>query len=48
MDQKREGRESLTRKFDTSKGVVTYAQLAEYDNGRMGALVSFWIDRLSE
>jgi fido (protein-threonine AMPylation protein) len=29
MDQKSEGRESLTRTFNTSKGVMTYAQLAD-------------------
>ena len=35
-------------KRDTETFKVYQNALAEYDNGRMGALVEFWVDRLSE
>lgn len=36
---------STTRTFDTTKGNLTYA---EYDNGRIAALIDFWQDRFSD
>jgi fido (protein-threonine AMPylation protein) len=44
MDQESEGRESLTRRFNTSKGVVTYAQLADIIAPRLLALLDDVVD----